>query len=161
MTSEENPVASGQRPIKEASDWEVNSLLDRHLFGNGIWCWGNCAWSGAGYRCECCGALPTPTITQQIFGREKHLRQIPRYSFHNVVEAMERRSRKTQIYFVLALRIAILGPEMSAQRSATSEIQRLLFGMTPRAVGVAALQALGVVDHCGYFSDPTPESSHP
>jgi len=65
-----------------------------------------------------------------------------------IISAIEKRDRHTQLRFTLALRLSLV--DQTASVAALIQIHRVIFGMTVRHCKEAALRAIGVVDADGY-----------
>lgn len=131
------------------TDEEINELLDQHLFQ----CRPLCLGLFVGGRCQWCGAIDDRAIASRVFDELPwHRRLAPYYRPAEIVAKMAEQSRSAQIVFAMAARTMILGDSMQAvRRSPLTEFMQLLFNVNGnvRAVGIAALVALKIVDEQG------------
>jgi len=129
--------------IDDLPDSDIDTLLDLHLFEHDAWCCNDCLITrdGAIAACTICGYFEELRMAGPHFNPSTpHPRRVPRYTEKDkvwkVVEKIKTCDVQTKIRFELAL-------------------QRLyhcnVLSLTPRMIGVAALQAVGVIDDSGFI----------
>jgi|SRR5579885_243457 len=144
------PLAEG---VDRLSDYDLDAALDAHLFGRAEWCYGRCDWQPRRpglfvYQCAACGYIDERGPATGPLGNRGHLRNIPHYSVEQIVSAIGQRDDATLMRFAVALYRQING--RSSSRLLFGELLRLIHAIaTPRAIAVAALIALGVIDEGG------------
>lgn len=139
-----------QRAHTTLTDEEINALLDEHLFSRAPLCLGGYASDGNGVsRCQWCNAVDDRAVASRIFDEKPwHRRQASYYTPAEIVHKVEELPREAQIVFVKALSAQILGRAVQIEGSALTEVAQIIFSVerNVRAVGLAALMALHVVD---------------
>ncbi len=147
------PTTTPRTHIDTLEDADINTLIAMRVFGHSQWCFGRFAPRAHSFEnyCQECGAMSESSLAELLFAdlATSHPRLIPTYSIENILELMKCQDRSTQACFVLYVRVAI-NADSSSIRAPHGEWLRLLNMMTPRLLGIAALQALEVIDEAGF-----------
>lgn len=134
---------------------ELNALIDHYLFNHCPLCLGHSEPDDHGiWRCVWCGEIDDRAIASRIFDFQPwHRRIAPIYTPEQIVLEMQKQSQSAQIVFATTAKSLILGPFVG--RSALAEFMQILFNVhnNVRAVSIAALTALKVVDEQGYIRE--------
>jgi hypothetical protein len=123
-------------------DSDIDTLLDLHLFGFDAWCYERCLVTPDGAVAACLACHYTEELRRagpHFNVADPHPRNVPRYTERGqawrVIEQVKKLKAQEKIRFELAL-------------------QRLyhcnILNLTPRMIGIAALQAVGIIDDSGY-----------
>jgi hypothetical protein len=139
--------------IDDLPDSDIDALLDLYLFGFEAWCHERCLVTpdNAIAVCIVCGYTEELRLAGPHFNiADPHPRRVPRYTEKDkvwrVIEQVKKLDVQAKIRFELAL-------------------QRLyhcnILSLTARMVGIAALQAINVIDDSGYVIDKTDDEARP
>lgn len=161
ITSASNDVAQlivDVRHIDDLMDTDIDAVIDTKLLGNSAWCIGPIGYhvistlqeSSKVWRCERCGAEEeNPAYLIGSVGR--HPRLVPRYTESvpmawPIIEAIAALGRGTKVCFLLHL--------ATQRRNRRAPLDSsLIFQLQPRAIAVAALKTVGIVDSYGFVID--------
>lgn len=148
-------VFSTARRASALTDAEINALIDEHLFKHCPLCLGHSEPDAGGvWRCVWCGCVDDRAIASRTFDMAYgHYRVTPLYTPAEIVLKMQEQSQSAQIVFATTAKALILGPFVG--RSALSEFMQVLFNVhhNARAVSIAALTALKIVDEHGFIRE--------
>jgi hypothetical protein len=143
------------RRVSSLTSAELNALIDQHLFNHRPLCLGHSEPDALGvYRCVWCGEIDDRAVASRIFDMQPwHRRVASQYTPEQIVMEMQRQSETAQIVFATTAKALILGPFVG--RSALTEFMQILFNVhnNVRAVSIAALTALKVVDEQGFVRE--------
>lgn len=149
--------------VGQLADEIIDGLVYEHIFKQPRLCTGRTEASmrPGMRRCTECQALLDETMAIRLFEEShSHPRPVPAYTKSigvawSIVDVLQRHSEATQACFVLFLDLQIR-LDFSLQHPlgrVRYSLQRFTFGLTPRAVCIAALQAIDVVNVDGYLAE--------
>lgn len=128
--------------IDDLPDSDIDTLLDLHLFGFDAWCHERCLVTPDGAVAACLACHYTEELRRagpHFNVADPHPRSVPRYTERGqawrIIERLKTYDGRTQIRFECMLQM---------------HYHCRLLSLTPRMIGIAALQAINVVDDSGY-----------
>lgn len=144
------------RRVSALTDSEISALLDEHLFAKAQLCLGIATPDGQGiWRCPWCGEVDDRTVASRVFDDQPwHRRQAPEYTIEQIVTRLQAYDESTWIAYGYALYAQILGESaQKLRRTPQAAFNQVNLHLSDRAVGVAALTALGIVDEQGFIRE--------
>jgi len=154
------PMPAARIHMSALTDEVIEGLVSQHIFKQPRVCTGHTEPSlrQGMRRCLECNALFDETAASRFFEEPGHLRLVPSYTKDmgtawTIIDNLRWQSRETQVCFVLFLDDLVCREELQGKASRGCTKQQYLFGMTPRLVCLAALQAINVINVDGYFME--------
>ncbi len=157
------PVIPMKTHVSLLSNDTIDGLVYQYIFKQSKTCSGHLEASvhPGLLRCQECTALLAETATMKYLNDQPtHTRAVPQFSTNmasawSIVDRLRRESETNQVCFALYLDVLVRNEHSLAHPGGLMRygLQRFLFGLQPRLVCIAALQAVDAVDIEGYLRE--------